>query len=371
MLRITSGIAIAVMSVASLHPLMAADPDRDLSGKWLYDAAASDTRSIPAPHQRSMTVTQTDHSIEWSATSSEGTREERFLTLDGRDTRYKVGEESRSSAIKWEGAALLISTLVSGPQNYSILDRWILSKDRNTLTIGRRVIHPGREDEGTLVYRREGAAVASASPPALGPRPAPPPAADEIVVRSGTRIPLTLRNAIDTRHSHDGDRVYLETLFPITVGNRIVIPRGSFVNGTVTTARQAGIAKKGELFIRFDSIILPNGVTRDFRSRLGAADTEHGKVDREEGKITGERDKAGEAKTTATGAGVGAGVGGIAGAAAGHPLSGVGIGAAAGAAVGLASVLVRHKPDASLPQGTTIEMVLDRDLTFSPAELPR
>jgi hypothetical protein len=31
----------------------------------------------------------------------------------------------------------------------------------------------------------------------------------------------------------------------------------------------------------------PNGDTRDFRSRLGSADSAQGKVDRQEGKITG------------------------------------------------------------------------------------
>jgi len=43
------------------------------------------------------------------------------------------------------------------------------------------------------------------------------------------------------------------------------IPRGSYVNGTVTTSKPAGALKgKGELFIRFDALILPNGVTREF-----------------------------------------------------------------------------------------------------------
>ena len=70
-----------------------------------------------------------------------------------------------------------------------------------------------------------------------------------------------------------------------------MIPRGSFVNGTVTISKPAGRTKgKGELFVRFDSLTLPNGATRDFRSRLGSA--EGAKVDREEGKVSGERDTA-------------------------------------------------------------------------------
>jgi type IV secretion system protein VirB10 len=181
-----------------------------------------------------------------------------------------------------------------------------------------------------------------------------------IVVKAGTHIPLALKNSIDTKHSREGDRVYLETIFPIVIDNRIVIPKGSYVAGTLTISKPAGTVKKGELYIRFDSLTLPNGATRDFRSRLAGPN---------EGVLTGERDTSGAAKTTAEGGAVGAGVGGIAGAAAGHPLTGVGIGAAAGAATGLAAVLLKHKPDAALPRGATVEMLLDRDLIYQPAEL--
>jgi len=33
-------------------------------------------------------------------------------------------------------------------------------------------------------------------------------------------------------------------------------------------------------------------------------------------------------------------------------------------------VLLKHKPEASLPRGTTVEMLLDRDLVYVPSELP-
>jgi type IV secretion system protein VirB10 len=48
---------------------------------------------------------------------------------------------------------------------------------------------------------------------------------------------------------------------------------------------------------------------------------------------------------------------------------GAGIGAAAGAAVGLAGVLLTRGPDAVLAKGSTIEMVLDRPLTFGANEV--
>jgi len=291
---------------------------------------------------------------------------------------------------KWEGAALLINTLVSGTRDYTVMDRWQLSRDRSTLTITRQVIEQNGTAEGVLVYKREGQLSVRAAPAkASQPRTksdsrdpfSTPEALDaalnghagstDIVVRAGTRVGLSLRNAVDTKHSHDGDRIYLQTIAPVTVNNVIAVPVGSYVNGTVTQSKPAhGVNGKGQLFLRFDSLTLPNGVTRDFRSRLGSTDSSvQGKVDSKEGKITGERDGTGDTRTVGLGTGIGGSVGGIAGAAAGHSLGGVGIGAAAGAAVGLATIFHGKRPEAVLPAGTTLEMVLDRELRFSPSEL--
>jgi type IV secretion system protein VirB10 len=48
---------------------------------------------------------------------------------------------------------------------------------------------------------------------------------------------------------------------------------------------------------------------------------------------------------------------------------GVGIGAAGGAAAGLIGVLASRGPDALLAKGTTVEMVLDRQLIFDESEV--
>ncbi len=371
MFRLARAATIVLTVAAFIGPLQAMEPDKDFSGKWIFDAAGSNTRSIAAPPGHLLTVTENDATVQCSSTRSDGLQLQWRYSLDGSDTRNRLGEESHSSKVKWEGNALLINTIVSGPQSYSILDRWTLSRDRDMLIIEREMHQGSSESEGLLRYRRDGRhSTSGASSLQHPPEPASPAGLPPLVVKAGTRIPLSLRNAVDTKHSHEGDRVYLDTLYPVVVENRIVIPRGSYVSGTLTTVKPAGAVKgKGELYIRFDSLILPNGVTRDFRSRLASADTPNGTVDHNEGTITGERDKAGEAKTTAEGAGIGAGIGGLAGAAAGHPLSGVGIGAAAGAAVGLATALGKHHPDASVPRGTTIEMLLDRDLYYLPSEL--
>jgi hypothetical protein len=53
------------------------------------------------------------------------------------------------------------------------------------------------------------------------------------------------------------------------------------------------------------------------------------------------------------------------GSAAGHPLTGLGVGAAAG----VAAVLMAKNKDVVLPRGTSVEMVLDRDISYTAAEL--
>ena len=71
------------------------------------------------------------------------------------------------------------------------------------------------------------------------------------------------------------------------------------------------------------------------------------------------------AETAAAGASVGALAGGISGAAG----MGAGIGAAAGAAAGLIGVMFTRGPEAVLAKGTTLEMVLDRQVRFEETDL--
>jgi type IV secretion system protein VirB10 len=187
------------------------------------------------------------------------------------------------------------------------------------------------------------------------------------VVPVGTKIPLSLINSISTKNSAEGDRVYLETVFPILANGRIVIPPGSYVMGTITEVKRPGRIKgRGELYLRFDSLTLPNGVTRDFRARVGSLDGSVGdELDREEGKIRSETNKSGDARTVGETAATGASIGAIAGSVADHPGLGVGIGAAAGAAAGLMGVLLTRGPDIVLSRGTTLEMVLDRPVSYT------
>jgi type IV secretion system protein VirB10 len=230
---------------------------------------------------------------------------------------------------------------------------------------------PLAASEAVLAYLGEGQAPAApaaapAGPPGFAVRTETPPPGG-LTVRSGTRIPLSLLGSLDTRHSKEGDRVDLETRVPVSVEGRVVIPRGSFVTGTIARIKRPGRgSSKGELTIRFETLTLPNGVTRVIQSWVGGADDAVGKVDREAGKITGERNTGDDARTADGRASAGASAGSLAGAVTG---AGSEAGWVVGAAAGLASVLVSRGPDVALRPGTTLEMVLDRDLRYKPEEL--
>jgi type IV secretion system protein VirB10 len=140
------------------------------------------------------------------------------------------------------------------------------------------------------------------------------------------------------------------------------VPVGSYVAGTVTQLKKPGRVKgRGELYVRFDSLTLPNGVTRDFHGRIGSMDgNAKDELDRAEGKVKSEGNKSGDAKTVGEAAAAGASIGTLAGGAAGHYGMGAGIGAAAGAAAGMIAVLAR---------GSTLEMVLDQPISFTETDL--
>ena len=187
--------------------------------------------------------------------------------------------------------------------------------------------------------------------------PAAKPAPKNYVVPSGTRLPLILHNAVTTRNAKPGDPVYLETLFPVVIDNRILIPAGSYVQGEIQEARRPGKVKgTGEIRLRLNSMILPNGYAVDFNAIPTNVGTGGNESTDQEGNMHGDTDKTGDVGTIVKSTGIGAGVGGIAA----RSAKGAGIGAGAGAAVGLAAVLLTRGPELELPRGTTVDVVLDR-----------
>src|SRR5271154_5020861 len=190
--------------------------------------------------------------------------------------------------------------------------------------------------------------------------PAVPAAAvAKIIVPAGTHIPLVLHNAVSTRSARPGDPVYFETLFPVMIDGKVVIPAGSYVSGEVTESKRPGRVKgRGELMIKLTTMILPNAYMVNLNAVPGGVGTGGNETTDSEGKIVGDSEKGHDIGTIAKTTAAGAGIGGLAT----QSGRGVGIGAAAGAAVGLAAVLLTRGPDAEMPRGSTVEAVIDRSL---------
>jgi hypothetical protein len=200
----------------------------------------------------------------------------------------------------------------------------------------------------------------AATAPSAQPVAAKPQAsAAKIEVPTGTKLPLILHNAITTRNAHPGDPLYLETLFPIVLNNKILIPAGSYVQGEILDTKRPGKVKgRGEMQIRLNTMILPNGYTVNFNAVPTNAGTGGDESVDKEGKIQGDTDKTTDAGTIVKGTAIGAGIGGIAT----RTGAGAGIGAGAGAAAGLLAVLLTRGPELELPRGTTFDVVLNRAL---------
>ncbi len=199
----------------------------------------------------------------------------------------------------------------------------------------------------------------AASAPALPPKTTAPPA-KQIIVPSGTHFSLVLENAISTKTAKPGDPVYFQTIFPVLVENRIVMPAGTYVSGEVIQARRAGRVKgRAELLLKLHWMILPNGYAVDLEASPTGAGTGGNETVTKEGQIQGGgnvgHDAGVVARTTAVGGGIGAAAGG---------LKGAGVGLGTGAAVGLAAVLLTRGPEAELPRGTTLDIVLDRPIAL-------
>jgi type IV secretion system protein VirB10 len=214
------------------------------------------------------------------------------------------------------------------------------------------------------------ATVGSAQQPDGPQTDAPPPVAraaassrapgQKLTVPSGTRLAVVLENGISTRSAKAGDSLYFHTSFPVTQHNQIVIPVGSYLRGSLLETKRPGRIKgRGEFRLRLESLIFPNGYTVDLLAAPRSADTGGKETTDPEGKVTGSGGKGKDAGTVATTTVTGAGIGAIAGGG-----KGAGIGAGIGGLVGLGAVLLTRGPEAELPRGSTLDIVIERDLTL-------
>jgi hypothetical protein len=214
------------------------------------------------------------------------------------------------------------------------------------------------------------AQTATAPAPATAPvtakaAPATAPASSILTIPAGTRVPLSLKQAISTKTAKEGDAVYAVTTFPFVIEDRIVIPPGTYVQGRISHVQRGGHVKgRAEILVHFTSMIYPSGYTVILGAAVentpGAGRTS---VTDPEGTIREDSDTGRKAATAAGGAATGAAIGGIRG------WKGAGVGAGIGGAAGLAIAMLSRGSDVKLGPGTAIEMEIERDIPVNSSRI--
>ena len=189
----------------------------------------------------------------------------------------------------------------------------------------------------------------------------------EGVLAEGTRITLQLNDYLSTKVNNEGDAFTATVTSPVYLKDRILIPKGSIVSGTVSRILRPGRFKgKAVMNLLFSSVRLPGAAAPlPIVASLVGVDSEGNDGVKSEGTVKGEgsggKDAAAVIVPTLSGAGIGAIAGGGKGAA---------IGAGVGAAVGLATVLAGRGKDLEIRRGSTMDIMLDRPLAV-PVEITK
>ncbi|HLZ42539.1 MAG TPA: hypothetical protein VKQ11_16335 [Candidatus Sulfotelmatobacter sp.] len=208
--------------------------------------------------------------------------------------------------------------------------------------------------------------------PAAAPSitPVAPRNSNSVVIPAGSKVPLTLAQAISTKNAREGDAVYAQTAFPFVLNDRILIPAGTYIQGKIMHAEHAGRSKKrAEILIHFTSMIYPSGYTVMLPGSIeNTPGADNKAVKDAEGTIQQDKDTGKRLEDAAKGAAVGGTVGSIGGVAAGG-LNGARYGGLAGIAGGVAWALLKHGPELKLDVGTSIEMEIQRDVTIDASRI--
>jgi hypothetical protein len=203
----------------------------------------------------------------------------------------------------------------------------------------------------------------------LAPDPAAPSVEGEkpkLTIPAGTKVPLSLKQAISTKTAKEGDPVYAETAFPFVLNDRIVVPANTYIQGKITRVERGGRVKgRAQLLIHFTSMIYPTGYTVLLGGSIeNAPGSEKTSMKDSEGTIRQDSDAGRKARDVAGAASTGAVIGGIAGGG-----KGAGIGAGIGGVAGMAIAMLSRGADVRLEPGTSIEMEIQRDVTVDASRI--
>ncbi|MBI4533745.1 MAG: hypothetical protein HY711_07335 [Candidatus Melainabacteria bacterium] len=188
-------------------------------------------------------------------------------------------------------------------------------------------------------------------------------------VPTGTAIDAVLTSPIDSAVARPGDLFSAKIYAPLYVGNDLVLPANTTLEGQITAAEKSGHAGvSGTIGMHLTAAVTPDG-TRYPLSAAITAEQQAPLNEDKQGNLHGRSKKAavatGAARTALwTGAGTLLGIifaPIVAGAVGAGAIAGV----ATGGAVGLGSNLWRKGKDVKIPSGTRIQFALDQPMSMS------
>jgi len=196
-------------------------------------------------------------------------------------------------------------------------------------------------------------------PDQVAPQATPPAA---LTLPAGTHVLMCLTSPLHTTSARAGSGVYLETTWPVVLNDQVVIPAHSRVLGQVEHERRPGRVKgRAQFRFRFTSLIFPDNrvvaIAGDLQSMPG---NERVRTRDKEGTLEPVDQIDADVGTIAAGT-IAGGLGG----ALTRTGTGAGIGLAIGGGLGLAKVLFTRGDEIHLPEGTKVEMVLQKPLAIA------
>jgi hypothetical protein len=207
-------------------------------------------------------------------------------------------------------------------------------------------------------------------PPDTGTKsPAAVPAAESVTIPAGTRFSLVLTTGVSSKTMHRGDEIYAQTIAPVAVGDRVVIPPGTFLQGKLDKLARNGT--RAEMKLQSVSVLFPDGFVANARGPMN--------VESDEGtawRVPGGGNVAGAIAAPLAGLGLGTLIGHEAGGK-GTNINGMNYNpgglksTAIGAMVGLAAggavsfIFLAHSRQFVVDVGSPMEMTLPQPMTLA------
>ena len=200
----------------------------------------------------------------------------------------------------------------------------------------------------------------------MAPQVATTTAPSTVTIPAGTRVLMVLKSPLHTTSGTAGSGLYLETLYPVIQGNRVVIPAHTQVQGVVEANKRPGhVNRVSEFRFRFTTLIFPNNFVAPIDGVLQSIPGAKNIRTHDKDGTLKPVDQTEKAVTPAAVSAVG---GAIIGA---HRGFGIGLlpGAGLGAALGLGAVLLKRGDEISLARGTSVEMILQAPLSLEQSQV--